>query len=486
MNETQIRELLETAGQDIAAEPIDADSLLAASRRSARTRRLVQVLSVSTAVAVIVALGIALIPRGGDPQKPSTEPATEERLAPPGMRLVGMNGVAVAVPEDWGTNQTRCDVAVKDTVVFDKGTYRSCPISPPPDSSSVHLARASSLPGEYWKAQVDHFKEVDGMRVGVAPVRPVSCSAEIKLACAGGPAGAVVVAGKDVAIWAQSRDESLVRDLLASVQLIPDGYTAVPDVAGRPEGKARETLEQAGLRAPDEVVCRQSDGGPWVEMCSDVTGSDVPQGSVVPGGSEVELLSSPSQFSPSARLLSERRLEISVYGSSSCPDRPDSIDSAGNNQVTVHLSQQGGRICTADLGPNRSIVTLPADIDTGQPISLTLVLAYAASHPYSAVLKPPAPVTPPSPGATRRLPCTRDDLAVILGQSGPAPGTSLRTAARSWVDSRDGQRYVLTDKTANEAYALILESDGTPSVIFTLNRWPNGGWAVDAFGECRR
>lgn len=130
MNETQIRELLETAGQDIAAEPIDADSLLAASRRSARTRRLVQVLSVSTAVAVIVALGLALIPRGSDPQKPSTEPVTEERLAPPGMRLVGMNGVAVAVPEDWGTNQTRCDVAVENTVVFDKGTHRWCRLAP--------------------------------------------------------------------------------------------------------------------------------------------------------------------------------------------------------------------------------------------------------------------------------------------------------------------------------------------------------------------
>lgn len=140
------------------------------------------------------------------------------------------------------------------------------------------------------------------------------------------------------------------------------------------------------------MVCRQSDGGPWVELCSDVTGSDVPQGGVVPAGSEVELLFSSGQLAPGARLLSHRRLEIFVYGSSSCPELADSVDSAANNLVTVHVSQHGGPICTSDLRPNRSVVTLPANIDTGQPISLTLVRAYAASHPYNAVLKPPGAI----------------------------------------------------------------------------------------------
>ena len=34
-------------------------------------------------------------------------------------RLVGLGHAAIAVPDDWGTDATRCGVPMRDTVVID-------------------------------------------------------------------------------------------------------------------------------------------------------------------------------------------------------------------------------------------------------------------------------------------------------------------------------------------------------------------------------
>lgn len=77
-----------------------------------------------------------------------------------------------------------------------------------------------------------------------------------------------------------------------------------------------------------------------------------------------------------------RRLNITTYGSGSCPALPTAVRSKGEHQVVVRTTTREGA-CTADLSPTTSVIALPQGIDTSAAVSVDVDGA--------VTLLPPAP-----------------------------------------------------------------------------------------------
>lgn len=268
LNETRARELLHEAGEHIPVQPESTHELVRRGQRAARARLATLLGTVIVAAALIVTGGLVLRPDSdpsGLPVDSPTVAAAPE--APPGMRLVGMGRIAVAVPESWGTGRVRCGVPVADTVVFDTGYVRLCRLTPTPTVSSLHIVESGSDLALPFVRDAQPAGQVDGV--------------QIRRTSPGDLPEAIVVESEGVVMWVTSRDPALVDEILDSLIVLPDGYITVPYVPYGPVANTLGRMEHAGLAV--STVEERRPG--W--SAGALLDTDPPLGSVVPVGSTV-------------------------------------------------------------------------------------------------------------------------------------------------------------------------------------------------------
>lgn len=236
---------------------------------------------------LLAALAVASCGGPDEPSGPATAGMSSstsgapEPKAPEGMRLVGLRQVVVAVPQAWGTDETRCLKPVADTVYEDTGGVTRCAYDEP---TAGELARVSSLAvvrletghGQRLVAQMHPGDPVDGVEVlesdpSCLTRRPATCTQHFAV-----PSEAVVFAVK-VANGDPARTMQAIRD---SLRVLPANYTTVPFIAyGTSVEVAERRLADAGLVGV----------APEVDFPHYFTGTEPVAGSVVPSGGEVAI-----------------------------------------------------------------------------------------------------------------------------------------------------------------------------------------------------
>jgi hypothetical protein len=286
MNEREATQLLERLGGmlDVSVAPVDR--VLDAGRLTGRRRRRWQVGGAAAAVAV-VAVGAGVIaqntpssdttPPISRTSSPTTTDGGDALVTPPGTRLVGANGVVVAVPSAFATNDIICMGIGSDTVTFNNdgggfacagGDVNASVVDIVDDSSPTWQHRVD-LNGE--SMRIDGLSAVDsGYDCLTSGPPPMRCARTLTFPDAG------------VSFLVGSTRNKLIARILDSAQAVPAGYATVPDVSGMPSDDATSAIEAVGLTVdpPCEApTCFVS-----------VIGTDPPAGTPVATGSAVALL----------------------------------------------------------------------------------------------------------------------------------------------------------------------------------------------------
>jgi hypothetical protein len=217
-----------------------------------------------------------------------TSKTTQRTLAaPPGTRLVGFQGVAVAVPDDWGIDRIRagrCQLPVEDTVVFPSRKLvlsESMPCGLAERTSSLHLIDVSTEDISLIVEDASPAGRVDGVPTFRTSLRPQLCDGE---RCSPHQFNqALIVPSRDVLLYVNSPQKSTIESVLGTIRLIPPGYTAVPDLSGliADGDQLRRLVEAAGLTwdrvCPSGSVCDMGE----IEATDPAAGSVVPEGTIV-------------------------------------------------------------------------------------------------------------------------------------------------------------------------------------------------------------
>jgi hypothetical protein len=228
---------------------------------------------VAAAVALIFGGGaVVQLATTGDDGKPAEQRTADVHpttpTAPDGMRLVGMSGVAVAVPDSWVTAENGC--ARETGVVWrypdnlDASSSGNCP--EPPSSgywASLGVGDLNSVEGRHLSPEMT----IDGEPVQGAAVREGSGSDDYQAPqyCGPVPGSAIEscsllfgVPSRGVFFSLKLRDENAQRQLDAirgSLQLLPDGYTTVPFIQpGTLLSEAEAMIEAAGLQSASNAL----------------------------------------------------------------------------------------------------------------------------------------------------------------------------------------------------------------------------------------
>lgn len=145
MTEPKWAELLERAADRTAVGPAPLDAMRAGAARRRRHRALAATALGAAAVVAVIGGTVLLTTPGVGPQEPRPPAASDGPdpvdPVPAGTRLVGLGNVAIAVPEEWGTNQTRCGTPQQDTVVINVGVIPTCAIGRPDGVESVEIVQ---------------------------------------------------------------------------------------------------------------------------------------------------------------------------------------------------------------------------------------------------------------------------------------------------------------------------------------------------------
>lgn len=227
MTDHDLDQLMERLGDRTPVGPPPLGAMREGAQRSSR-RRLVAA-GVAAAAVVAVVGGTALAGGlggsddgrgdGGDVVAPD-----EGFTPPPGTRLVGIGHLAVAVPEEWGTNETQCGTPQKDTVVVDQGAICLALVPRPADVESVELMGGDVPPEGATTDPVD----IDGRD---AELTPVECQTGPEAVERGEVCRArLYVPGQkaSVVLSSSSADaEARVREMVSWVHWV-DGLIAVP------------------------------------------------------------------------------------------------------------------------------------------------------------------------------------------------------------------------------------------------------------------
>ena len=208
------------------------------------------------------------------------EPSAVATAAPDGMRLVGMGRIAVAVPDSWGTQLLNdCERPSSETVWFVQPLSEAAQSVRCRGAESLRVAAVSfhDLASPEGLAVVEEFAKEDGSINGVEVMRsPSHCLADD--ACPYAEVVAVPKYGVAVGLMPFGQVE---QDVLGTLQLLPEGYVAVPFIGyGESGGEARRAIEAAGL-----IARLPEDGPPYY-----VVGLEPAAGSVVRTGTSVTLL----------------------------------------------------------------------------------------------------------------------------------------------------------------------------------------------------
>jgi hypothetical protein len=280
--EEDLRRLLSDAATEIPAGNAPVAELVREGKRSKSRRHLFQAVSVAAVVALIL-VGAFLVqyPVGGSGNLAAQPTTSAGGLAVPAdTRLVGINLVAVAVPEDWSTNDTRCGFALSDTVDFNDTTAtHACAVPGTENFSRLHAAPLSSEWGQQWSEPLNgRAVDLQGIVAQRLPTKCRDSQSDAGVTCS----GRLIMATADAVMSVNSPNREVVDAVLDSATLIPEGYTVVPDLTGLyTDGEVEPLVESAGLlwenRCPDGHVCDMD----AIEATDPAAGSVVPEGITV-------------------------------------------------------------------------------------------------------------------------------------------------------------------------------------------------------------
>lgn len=254
MIESELTELLDRAGERTNVGPPPIEAIHAGATRL-RRRRTVAVSVASAAAVAAAAGGTALVASPGTSPEDSQLPAASPSMGvmPAGMRLVGLGHVAVAVPEQWGTNQVRCATPQQDTVVIDLGNIPACMAYRPAGVESVQVA-SGPPPVDF---HADETSEVDGVR---AERQRTRCTATFGVTLC---RGAVFI--PSLGVWFRAESSTAAGEvdrLLERIQIVPD-QVGVPEFQTAPIRDAQkyaDALTELGLEP--KVRTGKSAGAP--------------------------------------------------------------------------------------------------------------------------------------------------------------------------------------------------------------------------------
>src|SRR4051812_35869405 len=250
--EEQLKETLtRVAGQVPEARRLGDKAVTQVHRRRKFTAIWSGALAAGLAAAVVVV--IAVLAQTSTPTPlPGPEPLARLDV-PAGSRLVGLNHVAVAVPREWGTNQTRCGVPQEDTVVIDQDAVELCMVPRPPRVDSISLT--AGQPPELFGQHVDDGSVLHFDISGVPAVgTPTVCDDPQSLGPASGCSAIVYVPSEDVTVRIESTtDADVVNHFVQQIYVVPD-RVAVPgylSADNRAQSRAQhvyvQQLRDAGL-----------------------------------------------------------------------------------------------------------------------------------------------------------------------------------------------------------------------------------------------
>jgi hypothetical protein len=294
MDENDLVTALEERADDVTPGPAPIDRM---TRDAGAVRRRRGLLAGGLAVAVVVAVvavGVAVLPgddagREGPPV--AGDPAGAD-LPPDGFTYVGMNGAAIAVPEDWPRDDVECNGVPKggSTIVVDAGDVFCGLYTPfPADTDAVTVAYAEAAPPEaasWTPVDVD----------GVEALRSPTGTAEPDPALGGGAVteASLYLPEQDVLFTVQSSvAPERVEELLAGVAVL-DGHVGVPGYRDlgldgeRADDAYVERLRAAGLEV---VLTEQRDR--MARTPGEVISVDPAPGTIVDPSSPVEVVYAP-------------------------------------------------------------------------------------------------------------------------------------------------------------------------------------------------
>lgn len=205
-------------------------------------------------------------------EEPAPASGTDPSTPTQGPRLVGLGGLAVTAPRDWGSVvHDGCTRPPDETFVFRGFTEDRC-------GTPIRRSRSFVILEELVRGDSILLAMGRGRPIGVEKVRQTGLSCHAR-SCD----QTVAVPGLGVLLQLHLRGpdaEETLRALRGSLQLVPDGQVAVPPIPfGTSDDDALALLADAGL-----------DGRiPEVDWPHYVTRSSPPAGTVVPAGSTIDL-----------------------------------------------------------------------------------------------------------------------------------------------------------------------------------------------------
>jgi hypothetical protein len=244
-----------------------------------RRRRVVVTLASATLVVMVIGGTVLASTLGGgaDPRPPAGSPSPI--VTPPDTRPVGAGHAAIAVPEEWGTNEALCGVPQQDTVVIDVAVIEACGTRRPRGVDSVEIW--TWPPPFYYHA--DETTVIDGVP---AERQKTVCAPDL----GGQPvcAGTIYLRSLGVMFIAESSTSRAEVDrILGWIRIVPGlvGVPGVDKIRTDEQGGARATyvdvLDRAGLTA--EIHTRTVPGSPagYILDVSPPPGTMVRPGTVV-------------------------------------------------------------------------------------------------------------------------------------------------------------------------------------------------------------
>jgi hypothetical protein len=239
MNESQLTELLERAGDRTPVGPPPIDAMRAGATR--RKRRRTALVSLAAAASVVAAAGgtaMLMAPEGGEQKVPA---ATKGTNLPPsvsnssptngvevGTRLVGLGHVGITVPRNWGTNQARCGTPTSDTVLVNAWFVQLCSIPRPAGVESIELGAGEPGPVYKFHFRAEESFEIDGVRAQRQRTTCDTGNPGVALECVG------IVFLPSTGVWfrAESSTSAAEVDRMLDRIVVLPGRVGVPEYAG--------------------------------------------------------------------------------------------------------------------------------------------------------------------------------------------------------------------------------------------------------------
>ncbi|HET6153668.1 MAG TPA: PASTA domain-containing protein [Marmoricola sp.] len=287
MTDQDLTDLLESVANTTTVGPAPLSEITTGAERRRRRRRW-RAASAGT-VAIAAMIGTAMVLAPGQTSKPAHVTPTPAEV-PAGMRLVGYGHAAIAVPDAWGTNDTRCGTPVHPTVIIDESGTVLCLFTTPRtvDNVQVALGVPPSQPTPTHQVTIDGVpaRRNDAVcrdePIGLHPsVSSVLCT------------GTVYVPSAGTSFTAESATAEGVDMILSRIEITPNlvGVPGLAPFAFNPQMDAVQAQQAYAdtLRAADFAVQFRTEQHSGLRAGTLLRASPGP-GSMLPPGSVVTVI----------------------------------------------------------------------------------------------------------------------------------------------------------------------------------------------------